>query len=141
MYFVIFIIFLQATSLLMLNHLSCINFILQCFVSLQSSNMCFTSSSPKHKGHLSLSTFHLTPLSCHISANNNAIPLLSFLEQHSIYSFLPQGKLNSLFSVNELFFRNFASIFSSPYHYISFSLTLTLLSNYTLVVSSTQMPI
>jgi hypothetical protein len=31
--------------------------------------------------------------------------------------------------------------FVSPYHYISLSLTFTFLSNYTLVISSTQMPI
>jgi hypothetical protein len=34
-----------------------------------------------------------------------------FLEQHSICNFLPQEKINSLYSVNELFSGNFANIF------------------------------
>jgi hypothetical protein len=77
------------------NHLSCINFNLQYFVFLQSNNICFTSSSPKHNGHLPLRTFRLTPLSCHIPAINHAILLLSFLE-HSLYSFLPKEKFSSV---------------------------------------------
>ena len=88
--FVIFTIFLQTTSLFMLNHLPCINFSLQYFVSLHSSKICFASSFSKHNGHLPLSAFLLTPFSCHIPAISHAIPLLSFLEQHSVYNFLPQ---------------------------------------------------
>jgi hypothetical protein len=50
-----------------------------------------------------LSTFRLTPLSCHVPAVNHVIPLLSFLEQHSMYNFLSQEKFNSLYSVNDFF--------------------------------------
>ena len=60
----------------MFNHLSCINFSLQYFVSLHYSNICFTSSFSKHNGHLPLSEFLLTPFSCHIPAINHAIPLV-----------------------------------------------------------------
>ena len=89
--FVIFIILLQTTPLFVFNnHLSCINFIIQCFVSLHSSKICFTSSSSKHNGHLPLSAFLLTPSSCHIPAISHAIPLLSFLQQQSMYNFFPQ---------------------------------------------------
>jgi hypothetical protein len=95
----------------MFNHLSRINISLQYFVSLHSSKICFTSSSSKYNGHLPLSAFRLTPFSCHIPAINHVIPLLSFLEHHSIYDFLPQEKLNSLYSVNELLSGNFANIF------------------------------
>ena len=59
--FVIFIIFLHATSLFMFSHLSLINFSLQCFVSLHSNKICSTSF-PKHNGHLPLSAFLLTLL-------------------------------------------------------------------------------
>ena len=81
------------------------------FFSLHSSKIRFTSSSCKHNGHLPLSAFLLTPFSCHIPAISHAIPFLSFLEQHSMYNFLPQEKFNSLYSVNELFSGNFANIF------------------------------
>jgi hypothetical protein len=96
--FVIFITFLQ-TTVFMINGLSYINFKLQCFLSLQSNNIRFTSSYPKHNGHLLLSTFRLIPLICHIPANTHSIPLLSFLEQYSMYNFLPKETLNSLYSV------------------------------------------
>ena len=43
----------------MFNHLSCINFNLQCLLSVQSNNICSASSSPKHKGNLPVSTFRL----------------------------------------------------------------------------------
>jgi hypothetical protein len=109
--FVIFTIFLQATSLFIFNNLSCINFTPQYFVSLHSSKICFTSSSSKHNGHLPLSAFLLTPFSCQIPAISHAIPLLSFLEQHSVYNFLPQEKFNSLYSVNKLSSGNFANTF------------------------------
>ena len=94
----------------MINRLSYINFKLQCFLSLQSNNIRFTSS-PKHNGHLPLSTFRLIPLNCHIPANTHPNPLLSFLEQHSIYNSLPQEKFSSLYSVNYLFSGNFANVF------------------------------
>jgi hypothetical protein len=68
----------------MFNHLSCINFSLQYFVSLHSSKICFTSSFSKHNGHLPLSAFLVTPFSCYIPAISHAIPLC-FLEQHSMY--------------------------------------------------------
>jgi hypothetical protein len=64
--------------------------------------MCLTCSSPEHKGHLHLSVFHLTSFNCHIPASNHAIALLSYLEQHSTYSFLPQEESVSLYSVNKL---------------------------------------
>jgi hypothetical protein len=120
------------------NQLSCIHFTLQCLLSLQSNNICFASSSPKHKGHLPLSAFCLTPFSCHIPASNHASPLLSFLKQHSMYNVLPQEKLNSLYSFSPEILLIY---FVAQYHYISLSLALTFLSNYTPVVSSTQMPI
>ena len=112
--------------LFMLNHSSCINFTLQCFVSLHSSKICSTSSS-KHNGHLPLSAFLLTPSSCHIPAISHAIPLLSFLEQHSVCNFLPQEKFNSLYSVNELFSGNFADIFC---HSISLHFSFTNLEHF-----------
>jgi hypothetical protein len=83
----------------MFSHLSCINFTLQCSVSLHSSKICFTSSFSKHNGHLPLSAFLLTPFSCHIPAISHVIPLLSFLEQHSMYNFLPQENFNFLYRV------------------------------------------
>ena len=93
----------------MLNHLSCISFSIQCFVSLHSSKIRFASSFSKHNGHLPLSAFLLVPYSCHIPAISHPIPLLSFLEQHSMYNFLPQEKFSSLHSVNELFSGYFAN--------------------------------
>jgi hypothetical protein len=93
----------------MFNRLSCVNFSLQYFVSLHSSKICFTSSSSKRNGHLPLSAFLLTPFSCQIPAISHAIPLLSFLEQHSMYNFLPQEKFSSLHSVKKLFSGNFAN--------------------------------
>ena len=110
--YVIFTIFLQATSSFTFNHLSCINYNLHCFVSLQSSHICVTASPPKHQGHLPLlSEYRPTPLSCHNPAINHAIAFLSFLEQHSMYNSLPQAKFNSLYSVNELFSGNSANVF------------------------------
>jgi hypothetical protein len=106
----------------MFNHLSCINFSLQCFVFLHSNKIRFTRSSSKHNGHLPLSAFLLTPFSCQIPAISHAIPLLCFLEQHSMYNFLPQEKFNSLYSANELFSGNFANIFCLS---ISFHLSFT----------------
>jgi hypothetical protein len=119
------------------NHLSCISFSLQCCVSLQSNNVCFTSSSPKHNGHLPLSMFHLTTFICHIPANNHATPLLSFLEQRSVYNFLPRKNSILCTVLMRFFLEILLMYFISPYHYISLSLTLTFLSNCTVVVFST----
>ena len=103
--------FLQAISSFIFNPLSFINFILQFLVSLESKRMCFPSSSSRHMGHLLLFAFFLTPFNCHTPANNHAIPLLSFLEHHSMYNFLPHKKLNSLYIFKELFSGNFANKF------------------------------
>jgi hypothetical protein len=53
--FVIFTISLQATSLFMFNNLSILISISN--VLFPYSDICYTLSSPKHKGHLPLSTF------------------------------------------------------------------------------------
>jgi hypothetical protein len=121
----------------MFSHLSCINFSLQYFVSLYSSKICLTPSFSKHNGHLPLSAFLLTALSCHIPAISHAIPL-SFLEQHSMYNFLPYT-ISVLCIVSMSFHLEILlTYFVSQYHYISLSLTLTFISNYILVDSSTQ---
>jgi len=49
--------------------------------------MRFTSSPRKDRGHLLLTVFLVIPFSCHTPATNQAIPLLSFLEQHFMYNF------------------------------------------------------
>jgi hypothetical protein len=58
-----------------------------------------------------------------------------------MYNFLPQEKFSSLYSVNDFIWKILLTYFVSQYHCISLSLTSTFLSNYTLVGSSTQMPI
>ena len=67
--------------------------------------MCvYLPSSSKRNRHLPLSVFCLTPFSCHNLASNHAIPLLSFLEHHSVYTaFLLQETFISVYSVNETF--------------------------------------
>jgi hypothetical protein len=48
--------------------------------------------------------FRLTSFSCHNLASNHAIPLLSFLEHHSVYTaFLLQETFIFVYSVNETF--------------------------------------
>ena len=60
------------------NHLSFKNFVLQFLDSIQSNNMCLTSSSPQHNGHLTLSVFLLIPFNCHTPASSHAVPHLFF---------------------------------------------------------------
>ena len=66
--------------------------------------MSSASSSPKHKIHLPLSVFRLTPVTCHTAASNHAIPL------RSLYSLLSQEKFISQNGVNEFLSKNVAKL-------------------------------
>jgi hypothetical protein len=81
-------IFLQATSLVLFNHLYK-NLILQfSVVNYECLNYCL----PKHKGHLPLFVFCLIPFRCHNPVSNHTIPLFSFLKQHYTQELLAQQK-------------------------------------------------
>ena len=91
----------------MFNHLSCINFSLQCFVSLQSNTLCFTSSlvNIPYYSLLATTLFHFFLLS------NNILCTTSYPRQSSIFS-----------TVLMIFFPEILLIyFVSQYHYISLS--------------------
>jgi hypothetical protein len=82
-------IFLYAISLFIFNHLSFANIILQFLVPKHCSNMCWTSSSPPHKGPHPLHVLRLIRISYHTAASNHVIPLDS-LDHFSVHDLLPQ---------------------------------------------------
>ena len=61
--------------------------------------------------------FSYEPSRLDAPANNRPIPHPSFPVQRSVHVFLPQLKFVCQYSASELFSQNFATTFSSPYHY------------------------
>ena len=83
-------VFLYATFLFILNHLSFKNFITQFPKKKKNRAMYITSFSPKQTGHLPLYVLLVTLFNCHIPSSSHAITFLSFLDHHSRCNVLPQ---------------------------------------------------